>query len=80
MPDPIPNLSSYKPQRRWLPNPPGGRPHKKPARKKLSERQRRKAATVQRLAPGLSRAGVIIMGTVLAVVVVLVVIIAALRV
>jgi hypothetical protein len=76
MPEPFPNLSSYRPQRRWLPPPPGGFRPRKPKRGKKPSRE---AATFRRLEPGLSRAGVIVMGVALAVVAVLVVIIAATR-
>lgn len=80
MPEPFPNLSSYRPQRRWLPPPPGGfRPRKPKRGKKPGKKPGREAATFRRLEPGLSRAGVIVMGVALAVVAVLVVIIAVTR-
>jgi hypothetical protein len=80
MRDPIPNLSSYKPQRRWLPDPPGGRPRdKRKPPKKRSKRRSREAAAFLRLAPGLSEAGVIIMGVAVVAVTVLVVILAMSR-
>jgi hypothetical protein len=80
MPDRFPNLSSYRPQRAWLPEPPGGVPRHKPKPgKKPSKRRSRQAAIFRRLAPGLSRAGVIVMGVVLAAVVGLFVIIAVSR-
>ena len=80
MKDPFPNMSSYKPQRQWLPPPPGGfRPRKPKPGKKPGKRRSRETGEVRRLAPGLSQAGVIIVGVALAVVVVLLVIIVLTR-
>jgi hypothetical protein len=81
MKDPIPNLSSYKPQRRWLPTPPGGwQPDKPRPDQKPGKKPGRQTGMVRRHASGLSQAGVIIMGVALAAVVVVVLVIALTRV
>jgi hypothetical protein len=69
--DPFPNLSAYRRQRVFLPAPPGGFRRHKPKRRKLSARQKREVAAVQRAELGISRAGVIIMAAVLVVVIAL---------
>jgi hypothetical protein len=69
----VPQLSSYRPQRRFLPKPPG--PSRGPSK---AERQRaaRIEARDERLhLAGMTNAGTIVMGVVLAVVVVMLLVI-----
>jgi hypothetical protein len=62
----------------WLPPPPGGFRRRKPKRDKRRKRSRLVTA-FQRQEPGLSRAGVVIMGALLAMVIALFVIVASAR-
>jgi hypothetical protein len=83
MPNPAPRVSSCRPQRRWLPAPPGGFPRGKPKshqpHKQVSERRRREIAAFWRMAPGLSGAAVTVMSVVLVAVVVVFIVALALQ-
>ena len=65
-----PRISAYRPQRRWLiPAPPGPRPRLSKAKREQEARDDARAARLHLV--GLTDAGVIVMGLVLAAVVVM---------